>query len=68
MLLTKTIVCKQYGKQTSQNDLGRHQTNCSAETAFCSQCSEFSTKFLAALLQIVSRKHNASKLSIYTRL
>ena len=55
------ITCENCGTQTTKLKIARHKKSCSAETLYCTQCPNFSTKSENDLNYHIAKKHSAPK-------
>ena len=58
------FTCENCGTQTTKLNLARHKKSCSADTLFCTQCPNFSTKSQNVLNYHIAKKHSAPKLDV----
>ena len=55
------VLCQSCGSQITKLNHARHKKSCSAGTLYCTQCSNFSIKSQAALIDHIAKKHSAPK-------
>ena len=58
------ITCKNCGTQTTRNNFVRHKKRCFADTLYCNQCPNFSTKSQTYLNCHNPKEHSAPKLDV----
>ena len=61
LIRKEKITCEKCGTQTTRNNIVRHKKSCSAGTLYCTQCTNFSTKYQCDVNYHIAKKHSAPK-------
>ena len=58
------VTCENSGSQNTKLNLMRHKKSCSADTMYCTQCPNFSTKTQTDLNYDIAKNHSATKFDV----